>query len=503
MIQSGRVKKLNDEPTLDGDYILYWMQASVRVEYNHALEYAMELANREKKPLIAVFGVTENFPEANLRHYRFLLEGLRCAEAGLKKRGVKLFCLLSDPAEAAVALSKKACAAVFDRGYLRTQRQWRKSAAAEMKCAVYQVESEAVVPVGEASDKEEFAARTLRPKIARLLEKYLIAPPVNKADISSAGMGVDSLLAETAASRGGSGRASDNAVGPTHRRDRAHRVKGAIELDDIDAVLAAMKTIDRSVPASPYFAGGEKAALAAMEDFIENRLETYDTMRNDPSLNHLSHLSPYLHFGHISPLKIALAVKNSKAPAEAKAKFLEELIVRRELSFNFCEYNDNYDSWLALPGWAVQTLERGGKDERPYIYELPDLERARTHDHCWNAAQLQMIVSGKMHNYMRMYWGKKIIEWTPDFRTAYKTALYLNNKYNLDGRDPNSFAGVAWCFGKHDRPWTHRPVFGSVRYMNEAGLRRKFDMEAYIEGVAKMCAENGYKLDSLTHLMEK
>ena len=485
MIQTERVIKLNDNSILEGDYILYWMQASVRSEYNHALEYAIELANKVKKPLFVFFGVTEDFPEANLRHYYFLLEGLAEAEAGLKKRKVKLICRFCDPSKEVISLSNKACAVVCDRGYLRVQKQWRKHAAENIKCAVYQVESEAIVPVNEASDKEEFAARTLRPKITKKLEKYIIAPPVNKVDISSIGL---DIIAYFATGKGDKNLSSHN--------------NGVIDLSDTGAIITKMSSIDRSVFRSPYFKGGEAAALAAMEDFIDNRLDTYDTMRNDPSLNHLSHLSPYLHFGHISPLKIALTVKNSKAPAEAKEKFLEELIVRRELSFNFCEFNLRYDSHGSLPDWAVQTLDNGSKDKRPYIYETADLEYARTHDHCWNAAQLQMIVSGKMHNYMRMYWGKKIIEWTPDFRTAYKTALYLNNKYNLDGRDPNSFAGVAWCFGKHDRPWTRRPIFGSIRYMNEAGLKRKFDMEAYIESIATMCADNNYELDSLTHLME-
>jgi deoxyribodipyrimidine photo-lyase len=502
MIQTERIQKLNDKSILEGDYILYWMQASVRSEYNHALEYSIELANKVKKPLFAFFGVTENFPEANLRHYYFLLEGLAEAEAGLKKRNIKLICRFCEPPEAVMEISAKACAVVCDRGYLRVQKQWRRHAAENIKCAVYQVESESIVPVNEASDKEEFAARTLRPKITKKLEKYLIAPPVNKVDISSIGMDIRAYFASGKGSAGGRerGREASSQKGGKYLSGKNNDV---IDLSDIDALITKMRSIDRSVFRSPYFTGGEAAALTAMEDFIENRLDTYDTMRNDPALNHLSHLSPYLHFGHISPLKIALTVKNSKAPAEAKEKFLEELIVRRELSFNFCEYNPRYDSHGSLPGWAVQTLDGGGKDKRPYIYELTDFENARTHDHCWNAAQLQMIVSGKMHNYMRMYWGKKIIEWTPDFRTAYKTALYLNNKYNLDGRDPNSFAGVAWCFGKHDRPWTRRPIFGSIRYMNEAGLKRKFDMEAYIESIAKMCADNDYELDSLTHLMEK
>ena len=513
MIQTERIIKLNEKNILEGYYILYWMQASVRSEYNHALEYAIELANKVKKPLFVFFGITENFPEANLRHYYFLLEGLAEAETGLKKRKIKLICRFCDPSKEVISLSNKACAVVCDRGYLRVQKQWRKHAAENIKCAVYQVESEAIVPVNEASDKEEFAARTLRPKITKKLEKYLIAPPVNKVDISSLGLNIeadrpdiDNSGTRSSAAVKGSGVSRVRgleAISEIGGKNLSGHNNGIIDLSDIGALITKMSSIDRSVFRSPYFKGGEAAALAATEDFIDNRLDTYDTMRNDPALNHLSHLSPYLHFGHISPLKIAMAIKNSKAPAEAKEKFLEELIVRRELSFNFCEYNHRYDSHGSLPDWAVQTLDNGAKDKRPYIYETADLEYARTHDHCWNAAQLQMIVSGKMHNYMRMYWGKKIIEWTPDFRTAYKTALYLNNKYNLDGRDPNSFAGVAWCFGKHDRPWTRRPIFGSIRYMNEAGLKRKFDMEAYIESIAKMCVDNDYELDSLTHLMEK
>lgn len=468
MIQSERVKKLNENDILEGDYILYWMQASVRAEYNHALEYAIKLANKANKPLLVFFGITKTFPEANFRHFYFLLEGLADAESALKKKNIKLICRFCDPSDEVIKLCEKACAVIFDRGYLRIQKKWRKSAAEKIKCAVYQVESEAAVPVGEVSDKEEFAARTLRPKITKKLEQYLITLPSDKVNISSLDFNINEK-----------------------------------PLKDIDALIKDMKPIDDTVFKSPYYKGGCGAAKAALMDFIENRLHNYDTMRNDPSFNHLSHLSPYLHFGHISPVYIALEIKKAKAPSEAKDKFLEELIVRRELSFNFCEYNANYDSHECLPDWVIQTLNNARNDKRPYIYELSDFENARTHDHCWNASQLEMVVSGKMHNYMRMYWGKKIIEWTRSYEEAYKIMLYLNNKYNLDGRDPNSFAGIAWCFGKHDRPWTRRPIFGSVRYMNEAGLKRKFDMEAYIQRIAKMCADNDYRLDSLTHLMEK
>ncbi len=507
MIQNERIKRLNEMPVIENEnYVLYWMQAAVRTEYNHALEYSIELANRLKKPLFVFFGVTENYPEANLRHFYFLLESIADVKTGLNKRKIGFICRLCEPADEAVKLSSKACAVVCDRGYLAHQKLWRIRAASEIKKAVFQVETDAVVPVNEVSDKEEFAARTLRPKITGLLEKFLIAPRVNKIDIASDRMILPLCGGETGLKK------HDNSIniknkykeGNQKNQNNDNGINDIIENNrGIDLIINKMKYIDRSVFKSPYFTGGENTAKTLLEEFIEIKLGSYHIARNEPKLDNLSKLSPYLHFGNISPIYAALKVKSSKSPVEAVEKFLEELIVRRELSFNFCEYNENYGSSDCLPEWSVKTLDGRSKDERPYIYSQKDFEFARTHDHCWNAAQLEMVVLGKMHNYMRMYWGKKIIEWTPDYKTAYKIILYLNNKYSLDGRDPNSFAGAAWCFGKHDRPWTVRPVFGSIRYMNEAGLKRKFDMNAYIEKIANICADNNYKLDSLTHLMEE
>ncbi|MGC9362125.1 MAG: deoxyribodipyrimidine photo-lyase, partial [Candidatus Syntrophosphaera sp.] len=214
-----------------------------------------------------------------------------------------------------------------------------------------------------------------------------------------------------------------------------------------------------------------------------------------------SGLSPYLHFGQISALEVALRVmeyaeipafeaanlirdKSDLDPLQAGvASFLEELIVRRELSCNFCYYNEDYDNYNSIPLWARKTLNDHLGDARPYDYSLEELETARTDDPFWNAAQQEMLRTGKMHNYLRMYWGKKLIEWIPEPETAFGLMLYLNNKYLLDGRDPNSYAGVAWCFGKHDRPWQERDIFGKVRYMNANGLKRKFDMQGYLEKV--------------------
>jgi deoxyribodipyrimidine photo-lyase len=307
------------------------------------------------------------------------------------------------------------------------------------------VATNVIVPVETPSPKEEYAAATLRPKIARLLDRFLT--PLRETPL------------------------------------RARPVEPAVEsvdLGDPAAVLAGL-AVDRSVGPSPVLRGGPSAAARRLGEFVARKQASYAVDRNDPALDGASGLSPYLHFGQISPLAVALAVM--KGPAYGRAPFLEELVVRRELSFNFVRYNPAYDRFEGLPAWSRETLLERAKDPRPSLYTRAALEAAATHDPYWNAAQRELVVTGRMHNYMRMYWGKKILEWSASPRTAFRTALALNNTYAIDGRDPNSFAGVAWVFGKHDRPWARRPVFGTVRYMNAAGLRRKFDIDAYVRRV--------------------
>ncbi|HQL90904.1 MAG TPA: deoxyribodipyrimidine photo-lyase [Syntrophales bacterium] len=451
MIQPSRIQPLNRRSVQDGRYVLYWMQASQRVECNHALEYAVGEANGRNLPVVVAFGLTDRFPEANLRHYVFMLEGLEEVREGLQRRGIRFVLQHRSPELAATALAEDAALVVTDRGYLRIQRQWRRHVAANAPCAVVQVESDVVVPAETASPKEEYTAGTLRPKLQRILKGYLI--PLHERPVRK-----DSL---------------------------------ALRLD-VDAVkdaaaLARTMPIDRSVPPSAAFRGGTSRANALLEDFIAAKLRHYADRRSDPGLDYSSHLSPYLHFGQISPLAVALRVWGEKsAPAAAREAFLEELIVRRELGVNFALYNERYDEYGSLPGWAKKTLADHAKDRRDALYDEGQWERAETHDGYWNAAQREMVLTGKMHNYMRMYWGKKILEWSRTPQEAFRTALRLNNRYELDGRDPNSYAGVAWCFGKHDRAWPERRVFGKIRYMNEAGLRRKFDMPAYLEKVAAL-----------------
>jgi len=447
MIQPERITSLNERPAREGGYVLYWMQQSQRADCNHALEHAVREANRLGLPPLVGFGLTDAFPNATLRHYRFMLDGLRETAAALERRGIRLVVRFGSPDEVALQLARDAALLVCDRGYLRVQRQWRRSVAEKAPCPVVQVESDAVVPVEAASDHEEYAARTLRPKLHRLLDRYLVELRPVKPKHPSAGLGGEGL-----------------------------------DLSDPEAVLSGM-AIDRGVPPSKRFAGGAGHARKRLREFIDGALAGYEEASNRPELNATSHLSPYLHFGQISPLDIALQVLDARVPQAAQEAFLEQLIVRRELSLNFTHYNDAYDQFTCVPDWAVETLDAHRKDRREYRYTREQWEAADTHDPYWNAAQTEMVRSGFMHNYMRMYWGKKLIEWSATPEAAFETMLALNNKYELDGRDPNGFTGVVWCFGKHDRAWTERRVLGKLRYMNDRGLERKFDMRAYIDRV--------------------
>ena len=446
MIEETRIKPLNKRHPIKGKYVFYWMQASQRAEFNHALEFSINQANKRKLPLIVYFGLTDAFPEANERHYYFMLEGLKHTQKVLKDRDVGMIVERVSPEIGAVKFAKRASLVICDRGYLKIQKQWRQYVAENIECPLLQVESDVVVPVEEASNKEEYSAATLRRKLLPMLHKYLVPLQEEIPQIKSSRLEFDSY--------------------------------------NIFNVAKAISTlrINHSVEPVSSFHGGTNEAKNWLKEFISKKLEIYGDLRNDPNEDYLSNLSPYLHFGQISPLYVALQLsRNSISGTEA---FLEELIVRRELSMNFVHYNEKYDSFTGLPNWAKLTLKEHERDPREYIYSLEELEQAQTHDSYWNAAQRQMVITGKMHGYMRMYWGKKILEWTVNPEEAFSIALYLNNKYEIDGRDPNAFAGVAWCFGKHDRPWGRRPIFGNVRFMSPDGLKRKFDAAKYAQRYA-------------------
>jgi deoxyribodipyrimidine photo-lyase len=380
-----------------------------------------------------------------------MLEGLRETQQALRDRGIQLTVRLEPPVEAVAGLARDAALVVVDRGYLRIERRWRARVAERLRCRLVQVEGDVVVPVETVSQKEEYAAYTIRPRIHKHLDAFLA--PLEETPLQRDSLGSDM---------------SD------------------IDLGDIGGALAGMH-INRSADAVEMFRGGASQAEALLDAFIASKLHNYAEGRNEPSEDYISHMSPYLHFGQMSPLYIAQRVREAEGIGqENRDAYLEELIVRRELSMNFCHYNPDYDSLACLPDWAKTTLEEHAGDRREHIYSLQEFERARTHDPYWNAAQQQMVVTGKMHGYMRMYWGKKILEWTPHPDVAHRIALELNNRYEIDGRDPNGYTGVAWCFGKHDRAWAEREVYGKVRTMSAGGLERKFDIDRYVRQVRRL-----------------
>lgn len=453
-IQPSRVQTLaGDAPPAGRRYVLYWMQQAQRAAENHALEYAIFRANGLKLPVVVGFGLTDAYPEANLRHYTFMLEGLVETAGTLAKRGIPLVCRRGEPPQVALALARQAALLVCDVGCCRHQKSWRTLVARQAPCPVVQVESDVVVPVAAASPKAEYAARTLRPKLQRLLPDYLVPAP--RLTPKQSGLGLD--------------------------------LEGLAIQDGAAALLKDLK-IDRKVGAvSRFFPGGAAAAKKRFQRFLDERLCRYARNSNQPQTDDVSGMSPYLHFGQVSPLYLALTLKNHAAECSAdRDAYLEELIVRRELAANFVHYTPDYDRFGCLPGWARKTLGEHAADPRPHLYPRAALAAAETHDPYWNAAMREMTTTGFMHNYMRMYWGKKVLEWSPTPATAFETLLGLNNRYFLDGRDPNSFAGVAWIFGMHDRAWPERKVFGKVRSMTAAGLERKCDIRAYVAKVSRL-----------------
>ncbi len=450
-IEKERLEKLNEKDIREGDHVLYWMQRSQRADHNHALEFSISKANEMNVPLLVLFCLIKDFENANIRHYQFMLEGLEETKKRLEKRGIQLSIRHGDPETVVPEETQKASMVVTDKAYLDFLKDWRKKISRSIDIGMVEVESDVIVPVETASSKEEYAARTIRPKIHDKLKEFLVPLKKREVKISSLETDLDSSSC------------------------------------DISSLLTKID-IDSGVAPVEKYRGGTSEAEKHLKIFLDRKLEGYSKNSNDPSKDHLSDLSPYLHFGQISPSYVALETKKKKYEEneEDVEAFLEQLIIRRELAFNFVHYNDDYDSIECLPEWSKETLEKHKEDEREYVYSIDQFEKAETHDEYWNAAQKEMVKTGKMHGYMRMYWGKKILEWSETPERAYEIALYLNNKYELDGRDPNGYAGVAWCFGKHDQGWKERDVYGKVRYMSSGGLERKFNIEEYVDKIEKI-----------------
>ena len=441
-----RVSMLNNKGEGQGP-VIYWISRDQRVEDNWALLYAQEQALQLEQPLQVIFCLAPHFLGATLRHYRFMLKGLEKLENRLRSLNISFKLICGRPEEQIPRITAKMNAGLIvnDFSPLRLNRLWKEQVSEGVKVRAYEVDAHNIVPCWEASPKQEYAAYTIRPKLKKMLPEYLTDFP--------------GLL--------------KHPYGDADRDSLTDWGKAEAGLD-----------LDQAAGEIKAFSPGETAAREAMEYFIENKLDIYSSQRNDPTADGQSDLSPYLHFGQLGAQRLALAVKKKAGNTPAGEDFLEELIIRRELSDNFCYYNLRYDSPDSFPRWAKETLDAHRADRREYLYSPAEFEAAQTHDDLWNAAQLEMVKRGKMHGYLRMYWAKKILEWSKSPEEAMKTAIYLNDRYSLDGRDPNGYAGIAWSIGGvHDRAWPQRPVFGKIRYMSYNGSKSKFNIQKYIEKV--------------------
>lgn len=443
-----RVRILKDAPELRGP-VVYWMSRDQRARDNWALIFAQEKAMELKCPLVTVFTLVPAFLGAAYRQYSFMIEALRETGAELSRKNIQFVMLKGDPADEMSRFAKKikASAIVTDFDPLREKREWKARCAALTDVRMYEVDAHNIVPCWEASGKQEAGAYTLRPKIKKSLTEYLSDFPDVKRHPYT-----------------------------------AERCYDSSDWGELTSFIKA----DKSVGPVSWIKPGCAAAGKALKNFIGKKLDMYASSGGRPDEDACSDLSPYLHFGQISAQRAALEVIRSVSGKENKDRFLEELIIRRELADNYCFYNRDYDSFEGIKDWAKHTLKEHSKDKREYVYTALELEKAATHDELWNASQKEMVSRGKMNSYMRMYWAKKILEWSRKPREAHETAVYLNDRYELDGRDPNGYAGIAWSIGGiHDRPWPERKIFGKIRYMSYKGCASKFDIKAYINKVNK------------------
>ena len=442
-VNGQRIRTLKDAERKKGP-VVYWMSREQRVKDNWALLHAQELAIDQKAPLLVAFCLVHQFLGATMRQYDFMLKGLSGVEDDLEKSGIPFYILEGMPEKVIsdFLMKMNASALISDFDPLRIKKKWKEKLTSRLRIPFYEVDAHNIVPCWIASSKQEYGAYTLRPKIKKLITNFLTDYPALER--------------------------------------HPYQIKVNLERIDWQKVRTHLK-IDHSVGIVDSVKSGEAAAASVLGHFIANKINDYNLNRNDPCLDGQSNLSPYLHFGQLAAQRVALEVTGTQVDLQSKEAFLEELTVRRELSDNFCFYNETYDRFEGFPHWAQESLNEHRSDKREYTYTVSQLEEATTHDPLWNAAQTEMVRKGKMHGYMRMYWCKKILEWTKSPEEALSSAIYLNDKYELDGRDPNGYAGIAWSIGGvHDRAWFDRKVFGKVRFMSYGGCQSKFDVEAYI-----------------------
>ncbi len=453
VVSSDRVRVVRRAPLGPGP-VLYWLQRAQRAEENAALELALALARRWERGVRVLCVVDADEAGMSERTALFALQGLRDVRDALRVRGVPFTCTFGDTVDVVRSAASRAAALVTERAYLRPDRAWRSAVAEGTTTSIVEVEGDVIVPVDIAATRAAYAARSLRPTLMRLADGYVRPLPVVATPIVVPEAGEPSQLL---------------AVDVTNA------------LDDPAALLSRLAP-GGARRADAWYVGGASRAREALDHFIEEHLDRYVEDRRHAHLARVSRLGMYLRFGQIAPSLVLRAVRAADrvGGAEERDAFVEELLVRRELAANYVTFTPGYDSYDALPAWSRATLAAHAGDVREHQYDRADFEAGETHDPYWNAAMAEMRESGYLHNHMRMYWGKKILEWSPTPEEAYATALALNDAYLLDGRDPNSYANVGWIFGLHDRPWFERPVFGTVRYMNANGLRRKTDPDAYV-----------------------
>jgi len=443
-VNENRIRTLSRNEPGKGP-VVYWMSRDQRVQDNWALLHAQERALELRRPLLVIFCLVPSFLGATMRQYGFMIRGLEETEERLRGKNIPFILLPGDPEEQIPRFVARERISVLVKDFdpLKIKRIWKTSVSGKIAIPFFEVDTHNIVPCWIASDKMEYAAYTIRPKIRKHLSEFLEPfPRIRK------------------------------------HPHRFNRKTGRINWERVRANIIA----DRTVPEVSWINPGEKEAARALKKFISKKASDYAKTRNDPTLDGQSGLSPWIHFGHLSAQRVALDMMEGAVSRDSREAFLEELIIRRELSDNFCLYNGKFDSFDGFPEWARKTLDKHRNDKREYVYGLKKFENAETHDPLWNAAQIEMVTTGKMHGYMRMYWAKKILEWTGSPEAAMKIAIYLNDRYEMDGRDPNGYAGISWSIGGvHDRAWGERPVFGKIRYMSYAGARSKFDVKAYIE----------------------
>jgi deoxyribodipyrimidine photo-lyase len=432
-------------PNPDGACVVYWMQRAQRGIDNPALDMAVAAANALRKPLVVFFAPVPFYPHANLRHYRFLAEGIPDLAEALAKRNIG-FVLRRFPEHSLLRFCEEVRPALVigDENPIREPEAWRRKATKKLKVPFWTVDADVIVP-SKLLEKAQYAAHIIRPRLQNQVPRFLVASKNSAAHVPW--------------------------KKPRKVMSLDHRVD-----------ITQGWQLDRSVAPVPHWHGGPSEARRLLGEFVKHKLRGYGVKRNKPEMDHTSRLSPYLHFGHIGPVTVALAVQQSDAPEADKEAFLNQIITWRELAVNLVRFNPDYDNFECGEPWAHRTLAKHAGDHRPVVYTEQQLEQAETHDPLWNASQTQMVNTGWMHNYVRMYWAKKILEWTTSPAEAYRIAVHLNDKYELDGRDPNGYAGIAWAIvGKFDRPWFERPIFGQIRYMSGASTGRKFDSKKYIQ----------------------